>query len=742
MAPSSDGAQKPFLRKRLCGFPERSPYAQFDLKGKFQEYAAAYSKARKGARHSWTETLRVQPLVFLVVLLLSVVLPIVSFSFSMVAIPVLLLTFEAAIGSIFLMRAPLLLHLIGLPAMLMTFPIVWLSDTGLYGPAAALVAVVHHTAYLQLSPCPLLSLLAGGAEVAAVFFPLLFVDGPVSSAWALTVLVDASALMLVMMVARPACHLSTEWIDPDIKASIARQVADAADEAADLTIPDRSTLYTKLQIIYASVTEPHMRHALREAMKAASGHQAMVAPSKLKGESRDTLRFIDEHAGLASGVFSFHTPSLTAQATSRSMTRRIIRHSLRDSYRDICRGVDQTMGNWDFDVFALHRRFPRYLLVGTACSIMGYHGVIGDLNLDQEKLNNLLLAIEAGYYDNEYHSALHAADVMQVIHWILVCGGFDKHLSSLEIFALLFAAAIHDYGHIGVNNSFIASCDGPLSRRYSDQSTLEAFALACVAEIMMDGEYAIMEDPAVRREVQALVIPLVISTDMGRHNKELATVKERLGAGAFTPPITDAEDRLLLMQHIMKTADISNPARPGPIYREWTTRVVTEFLTQGDAERQLTQPVAAMNDRETMVLRQCQHGFIDYVTRPMFTLLASVAPFPEALDIVFDHMDDNKAFWDTMDGEALSASIKTKTSELITVDEVMRRVKKPLETRHTPRLTEKARPARERMKKDAGLWGRQKQREAQRRAQELMDLATNRGLGHLLDDSSEDDHPV
>lgn len=98
-------------------------------------------------------------------------------------------------------------------------------------------------------------------------------------------------------------------------------------------------------------------------------------------------------------------------------------------------------------------------------------------------------ALECGYskYKNPYHNLIHAADVTQTAHFLMLHTGlmvrntphrrevtwgrkeqiavpdgknnevrvFSQHwLSELEILAMVFAAAIHDFEHTGTTNNF------------------------------------------------------------------------------------------------------------------------------------------------------------------------------------------------------------------------------------------------------------------------------------------------
>lgn len=73
---------------------------------------------------------------------------------------------------------------------------------------------------------------------------------------------------------------------------------------------------------------------------------------------------------------------------------------------------------------------------------------------------------------NPYHNAAHAADVTQGMA-IMMRMGLGSKLTIIERTALLLAAAVHDLGHPGVNNSFLVSTRDHWAVVYNDRSVNE-----------------------------------------------------------------------------------------------------------------------------------------------------------------------------------------------------------------------------------------------------------------------------
>ena len=67
------------------------------------------------------------------------------------------------------------------------------------------------------------------------------------------------------------------------------------------------------------------------------------------------------------------------------------------------------------------------------------------------------------------------------------------------------------------------------------------------------------------------------------------------------------------------------PAKPFHLYKQWTDRILVEFYTQGDKERELGLPVGPLNDRENPIPEdKFQIGFISAIVLPLYTALQRV----------------------------------------------------------------------------------------------------------------------
>eukprot|EP00741_Cyanophora_paradoxa_P000188 tig00000402_g182.t1 len=114
--------------------------------------------------------------------------------------------------------------------------------------------------------------------------------------------------------------------------------------------------------------------------------------------------------------------------------------------------------------------------VPVTLAVVERHGLVHRFGLDALRLSSFLRTVEAHYLDNPYHSAIHAADVVQSLHFLLLRGGLaSRLLSDLEVLAAILAAVVHDLGHGGFTNAFEIATSSERALVYNDRSPLENY---------------------------------------------------------------------------------------------------------------------------------------------------------------------------------------------------------------------------------------------------------------------------
>jgi len=265
-------------------------------------------------------------------------------------------------------------------------------------------------------------------------------------------------------------------------------------------------------------------------------------------------------------------------------------------------------------------------------------------------LVNFLLTLEDNYVrEVPYHNSVHAADVTQSTHVLLLSPALESVFTNLEILAAIFAAAIHDVDHPGVTNQFLVNSSSDLALMYNDESVLENHHLAVAFKLLQNPEMDILAclTKKQRGSLRKMVIDMVLATDMSKHMSLLAdlktTVETKKVAGSGVLVLDNYTDRIQVLQNMVHCADLSNPTKPLQIYRKWVDRIMEEFFMQGDKERELGLDISPMCDRQKPSIEKSQVGFIDFIVHPLWETWADLV-YPDAQDIL-DMLQENREWY-------------------------------------------------------------------------------------------------
>ncbi len=85
--------------------------------------------------------------------------------------------------------------------------------------------------------------------------------------------------------------------------------------------------------------------------------------------------------------------------------------------------VLQRIDDWQFDAFKLNEVSGGRPLSLLSYALMKHNGLVDKFQMDDHRLVKFLMRIEDGYPNNPYHNRIHAADVLQSLHVLVVRGG-------------------------------------------------------------------------------------------------------------------------------------------------------------------------------------------------------------------------------------------------------------------------------------------------------------------------------
>jgi len=275
------------------------------------------------------------------------------------------------------------------------------------------------------------------------------------------------------------------------------------------------------------------------------------------------------------------------------------------------------INDYNFQIFEYFKSTSRPLLT------MSYHifvksGLLSRLHLSVNQFLNFMSSVEDGYHpEHQFHNAEHASDVLHCIYYFSTIPNVATCFKDLDYLGMFMAACIHDYDHPGVSNKFLINVGDPLAELYNDKSVLENHHCSAALKLLNKPGNNFIDrlDKEKKRELRETIIELVLATDLSNHFSYLTSFKKKL---LDTLTCNSREDRLLLMQMLIKCCDVSNPTKGRNLYKGWIDRVMSEFFSQGDKEKSLNVTVSPFCNRENANVYSCQKGFIDFVAAPIF----------------------------------------------------------------------------------------------------------------------------
>jgi cAMP-specific phosphodiesterase 4/calcium/calmodulin-dependent 3',5'-cyclic nucleotide phosphodiesterase len=384
-----------------------------------------------------------------------------------------------------------------------------------------------------------------------------------------------------------------------------------------------------------------------EAAKMKEVKQVLLQPhppkAPLKEKSRSDGRRYSSEVARAHPEFerakNSPTPTSDANDQELSLTGRALIKPV----------LDQAFRGWETDVLALAEFTANRPLRTLAMYLFDELGLVSFFDLDRAKLKAFLTEIERGYSDNvSYHNSAHAASVLHFTYALLSHGGAAEAVASISFSAAvedverrrqlmfltcLFAAAVHDFEHHGVNNDFLVKTSDPRALHHNDRSPNENHHVAAAFDLLRRPDCNFLEclSAAEYREFRSLAIEMVLGTDMAENGKLLNRFKDVVSNAAADDSsfrARSADEAKLTLQIMLKCADLGHLALSWNSHVKWVRRLEQEFFAQGDMEKKskLTETVSFLMDRDKPGVTQSQVGFFDFVALPLFQTLVSACP--------------------------------------------------------------------------------------------------------------------
>lgn len=297
-------------------------------------------------------------------------------------------------------------------------------------------------------------------------------------------------------------------------------------------------------------------------------------------------------------------------------------------------------------IYSINFDAPRWDGIGhfkVLIEIFDHWEIFNTFNIPTDKFFRFIKEISDTYKKVPYHNWRHAVDVTQFISYQVRTSRLDKVLTRLELFCLLVAGICHDANHDGFTNVFNEKTETPLGILFKNQSVMETHHCQVAIGVISKEECNIFScfESEEYKKIWSIIISLILSTDMAKHHSFLQEANKRMDEGPLDS--NSPEDRYLMMELLLKCADISNVSRPFELANKWCDVLCEEFFRQGDLEKtagmEYTSP---LNDRAHLDKPKSQIGFYSFVCLPLYQTCARAIP---ALQVNVDQIQSNLEEW-------------------------------------------------------------------------------------------------
>ena len=358
----------------------------------------------------------------------------------------------------------------------------------------------------------------------------------------------------------------------------------------------------------------------------------------------------------AKTVMNMTQEEIQIQRKERAKRRSVVTRSIAS---EVLRVKDFlcTINTPTFSIIESENRLGRTkVLPLVAYKVFEENDIFTKTQIDENAFVAFISEIRKGYMDNPYHNEVHAADVLQMCHYIVNQGGAREilKLTDLDIAALFLSAIVHDFRHPGVTNGFLINSNNDLALAYNDKSVLESYHISETFKLITKNEDCnIFKNLTLNEKIliRKRMIGCVLATDMSLHRNMLEHLKSliichKIKKGKNNTkvinPKQEFDSKQFMLEVCLHASDCGNPCRNFEVGKELALRLTEEFGRQGDVEKSLNLPVTFLCDRSTVNLPVSQVGFIAGITRPMAQMLVNIFPKTQPL---LDNALKNENIW-------------------------------------------------------------------------------------------------
>ena len=151
---------------------------------------------------------------------------------------------------------------------------------------------------------------------------------------------------------------------------------------------------------------------------------------------------------------------------------------------------------------------------------------------------------------------------------------------------MFLATTCHDLDHPGNSNNFEIHEQTPVAQKFPD-SPLENHHVELACRLFDELGLLADIDETSRISIRHGVAQLILATDMAKHGAVTGRLQDLNSSGkaAVAEAKTDHNKKILVLQNVLKCADISNQCRVLACAKFWNECVYSEFYAEGDNDK-------------------------------------------------------------------------------------------------------------------------------------------------------------
>lgn len=321
-----------------------------------------------------------------------------------------------------------------------------------------------------------------------------------------------------------------------------------------------------------------------------------------------------------------------------------ITHNFLSSHETDMRNIDDVSNEFSLDFFTLQETKGTNTMIKYMRNFFKQYCVLETFGCDEVTFTNYLGNVYVNYYDNSYHNAIHAMDVVNSAGYMVSCGLLNK-IPQFEILALLIASYAHDVGHPGVNQSFLIEIKSGEATIYNDKSILENMHSALAFKLLTkpNSDFTQNLSTADYKKFRKMVIEMILATDLAQHMMWFTKFKNSFDADELD--LNEESNRQLLLNIIIKSADIGHGAKKLHLHKRFSRLIIEEFYEQGVLEASRGFPVSKLCDKGEKVA-QSQKGFLNFLVVPMYEYLGRFLKSEKFDANILNSLRTNVKYWE------------------------------------------------------------------------------------------------